>query len=29
LVRLPFYNRLGGDDLARVVQAITEFRVAS
>jgi dTDP-4-amino-4,6-dideoxygalactose transaminase len=29
LVRLPFYNRLGGDDLARVVKAITEFRVGS
>jgi dTDP-4-amino-4,6-dideoxygalactose transaminase len=29
LLRLPFYNRLGDDDLARVVQAITEFQVAA
>jgi dTDP-4-amino-4,6-dideoxygalactose transaminase len=29
LVRLPFYNRLGEDDLARVVQAVSEFRVAA
>jgi dTDP-4-amino-4,6-dideoxygalactose transaminase len=29
LVRLPFYNRLSGDDLDRVVDAVTEFRVAS
>jgi dTDP-4-amino-4,6-dideoxygalactose transaminase len=28
LVRLPFYNRLGEDDLARVAGAVTEFRVA-
>jgi dTDP-4-amino-4,6-dideoxygalactose transaminase len=29
LVRLPFYNRLGEADLARVAQAVTEFRVAA
>jgi dTDP-4-amino-4,6-dideoxygalactose transaminase len=29
VVRLPFYNRLGEDDLARVVQAVTDFRVAA
>jgi dTDP-4-amino-4,6-dideoxygalactose transaminase len=29
LVRLPFYNRLGEDDLARIVDAVKEFRVAS
>ena len=29
VLRLPFYNRLGEDDLARVVQAVTEFQVAA
>ena len=29
LLRLPFYNRLSEDDLARVVRAVREFRVAS
>ena len=29
LLRLPFYNRLGEEDLARVVRAVMEFRVAS
>jgi dTDP-4-amino-4,6-dideoxygalactose transaminase len=29
LLRLPFYNRLGDADLARVVEAVREFRVAS
>ena len=29
LLRLPFYNRLGDDDLARVVDAVRDFRVES
>ena len=29
LVRLPFYNRLGEQDLARIVRAVGEFRVES
>jgi dTDP-4-amino-4,6-dideoxygalactose transaminase len=29
LLRLPFYNRLGDQDLERVVDAVREFRVAS
>jgi dTDP-4-amino-4,6-dideoxygalactose transaminase len=29
LLRLPFYNRLNDDDLARVVEAVTAFQVAS
>jgi dTDP-4-amino-4,6-dideoxygalactose transaminase len=29
LLRLPFYNRLGAEDLDRVVTAVREFRVAS
>jgi dTDP-4-amino-4,6-dideoxygalactose transaminase len=29
LVRLPFYTRLSADDLERVVNAVTTFRVAS
>lgn len=29
LLRLPFYNRLGDEDLERVVDAVREFRVAS
>jgi dTDP-4-amino-4,6-dideoxygalactose transaminase len=29
LLRLPFYNRLSGADLERVVNAVREFRVAS